>query len=117
MSEHVGDRDAATGGGSTDSARDAVDEERTESVGVPESVTDTERAEGLYSVEEERQSGTATEGPQADRYQQLLDKRRESGLADEEADELGRMMAERDGQEYSNAKGRRQGAPESGPPG
>ena len=85
-------------------AREAVDEERTEAVGIPESVTETEQVEGLHSVEEERQSGAAAAGPQADRYQALLDKRREAGLSDEEADELGRLMAEREGQSYANRR-------------
>jgi hypothetical protein len=33
----------------------------------------------------------------------LLVKRDEHGLSDEEADELGRLLAERDGREYGNA--------------
>jgi hypothetical protein len=40
------------------------------------------------------------------RYQQLIKKRGEAGLSDEEANELGRLLAERAGQEYSNAQGR-----------
>ena len=117
MSDNMRDQDPVVGSTSTEEAKDAVDRERTDADGVPESVTDTERTEGLHSVEEERHSGAAAEGPQADRYQHLLGKRRESGLNDAEAEELGRLMAEREGQEYSNAKDRRQGAPESGPPG
>jgi len=38
-----------------------------------------------------------------DRYQELVDKRDGPGLTDEEADELGRLMAERKGREYGNA--------------
>jgi hypothetical protein len=41
-----------------------------------------------------------------DRYQQLIDKRGASGLSDEEADELGRLIAERDGQPYGGAEAR-----------
>jgi hypothetical protein len=37
------------------------------------------------------------------RFQELLEKRDTSGLTNEEANELGRMIAERDGQPYSNA--------------
>jgi hypothetical protein len=37
-----------------------------------------------------------------DRYQELLEKRRGTGLTREEADELGRMEAERRGSEYRN---------------
>jgi hypothetical protein len=38
------------------------------------------------------------------RFQTLLKKRDETGLSDEEADELGRMFAEREGGDYSNAE-------------
>jgi hypothetical protein len=38
-----------------------------------------------------------------DRYQELIDKRDGPGLSDEEADELGRLMAEREGRDYANA--------------
>ena len=38
------------------------------------------------------------------RVQQLRAKRKEQGLTDEEADELGRLYAERAGKPYSNAK-------------
>ncbi len=38
-----------------------------------------------------------------DRYQELVKKRDGEGLTDEEADELGRLMAERQGEEYANA--------------
>jgi hypothetical protein len=38
------------------------------------------------------------------RFQTLLKKRDETGLNDEEADELGKMFAEREGGDYSNAE-------------
>jgi hypothetical protein len=38
------------------------------------------------------------------RFQALLKKRDETGLNDEEADELGRMFAEREGGDYTNAE-------------
>jgi hypothetical protein len=41
-----------------------------------------------------------------DRYQQLIDKRGTAGLSDDEADELGRLIAERDGQPYGGAEAR-----------
>jgi hypothetical protein len=41
-----------------------------------------------------------------DRYQQLVEKRDRSGLSDEEADELGRLMAEREGRPYGGAQAR-----------
>jgi hypothetical protein len=39
------------------------------------------------------------------RFQELIRKRDTSGLTDEEANELGRMIAERDGAPYGNAAG------------
>jgi hypothetical protein len=41
-----------------------------------------------------------------DRYEQLIEKRGTSGLNDEEADELGRLIAERNGQPYGGAEAR-----------
>ncbi len=38
-----------------------------------------------------------------ERYWELIQKRGEMGLSRDEADELGRLMAERQGQPYSNA--------------
>jgi hypothetical protein len=38
------------------------------------------------------------------RFQTLSKKRNETGLSEEEADELGRMFAEREGADYSNAE-------------
>ena len=39
-----------------------------------------------------------------ERYKELETKRDDIGLTDEEADELGRMIAERDGTDYENAE-------------
>ena len=39
-----------------------------------------------------------------DRYQELVEKRDRIGLSDEEASELGRMMADRMGKPYQSAK-------------
>ncbi|HEV8421358.1 MAG TPA: hypothetical protein VGR13_08395 [Actinomycetota bacterium] len=44
------------------------------------------------------------------RFQELIRKRDSSGLTSDEANELGRMIAERDGAPYSNAS--EQGPPE-----
>ena len=41
-----------------------------------------------------------------DRYQELVEKRDGPGLSDEEADELGRLIAEREGQPYGGADAR-----------
>lgn len=50
-----------------------------------------------------------------DRYEQLTVKRDEIGLTDEEADELGRMVAELEGATYENADtARAEGAEDQG---
>ena len=82
-------------------AKESVDQERADAAGISASVVETQRREGAVSLEEERRAGTGDE-----RFQQLLDKRHESGLNDAEADELGRMMAEREGKPYSNPRSR-----------
>ena len=38
------------------------------------------------------------------RIEELIDKRHEVGLSDAEADELGKLFAEKEGKPYSNAK-------------
>jgi hypothetical protein len=38
-----------------------------------------------------------------DRFDELIEKRKGSGLSREEADELGRLFAEREGKPYGNA--------------
>ena len=38
------------------------------------------------------------------RIEELVDKRHEVGLSDAEADELGKLFAEKEGKPYSNAK-------------
>ena len=38
-----------------------------------------------------------------ERYEELAAKRDDVGLTDEEADELGRLIAEREGDDYENA--------------
>jgi hypothetical protein len=45
------------------------------------------------------------------RYDELIEKRRASGLSDAEANELGRIMAEKagKGEEYTNAQAKRSG--------
>ncbi len=46
------------------------------------------------------------------RFQELVHKRDTSGLTDQEADELGKMLAEREGLPYGNAS--RQNHPQGG---
>ncbi len=41
-----------------------------------------------------------------DRYQQLIEKRDGPGLSDDEADELGKLMAEKEGQPYGGGQAR-----------
>lgn len=52
------------------------------------------------------------------RYEELLKKRREVGLSDREANELGRIMAEMEGSPYANAQSlkRSEGELEEEPP-
>ena len=38
------------------------------------------------------------------RIEELIAKRHEEGLSDDEADELGKLFAEKEGKQYSNAK-------------
>jgi hypothetical protein len=38
------------------------------------------------------------------RIEELIDKRHETGLSDAEADELGKLFADKEGKPYSNAK-------------
>jgi hypothetical protein len=45
------------------------------------------------------------------RFDQLIDKRGREGLSDEEANELGRLFAEKEGKPYANAQSRRMGEP------
>jgi len=47
------------------------------------------------------------------RFRELENKRDTEGLSDQEADELGRMIAEREGRAYANARGREH--PEASP--
>ena len=81
----------------------------TEIVGVPESVAETHEAEGLTTLEE------VLEVPQAqggDRFSELMGKRKRVGLTDPEAEELGRLVAEREGQSHWSARaGREEQAP------
>jgi hypothetical protein len=49
----------------------------------------------------EERTTPATNGE--DRFRELTEKRDGPGLSNEEADELGRMMAEREGKPYGNA--------------
>jgi hypothetical protein len=48
-------------------------------------------------------SDTDTRGDADQRFDELTEKRDREGLSREEADELGRMFAEREGKPYANA--------------
>jgi hypothetical protein len=52
--------------------------------------------------------------PQGDRHDHLADKRKRVGLSDEEAEELGRLKAERAGKGWDSARARRD--EDEGPP-
>jgi hypothetical protein len=84
-------------------------ESSTDVVGVPGSIATTHEAEGLTTLEE------AVETPEAqggDRFSELMSKRKRLGLTDKEAEELGRLVAEREGQSHWSAQSSRE---ESGP--
>src|SRR5207244_2765061 len=69
--------------------------------GVPESVERSHEAEGMKTLEE----STPSEGG---RFGELMEKRKRVGLTDEEAAELGRLVAEREGQSYWSAESTRE---------
>ena len=75
--------------------------------GVPESVAKSHEAEGLTTLEE----ATPAEGG---RFGELMQKRKTLGLTDEEAAELGRLVADQEGQSYWSAQSSREGATPEG---
>jgi len=76
--------------------------------GVPESVAKSHEAEGLTTLEE---AAPASEGG---RFGELMHKRKTVGLTDEEAAELGRLVADQEGQSYWSAQSSREGAAPEG---
>jgi hypothetical protein len=83
----------------------------TEVAGVPESVAGTHEAEGLTTLEEVLE---VPQGQGGDRFSELMGKRKRIGLTDPEAEELGRLVAEREGQSHWSARaGREEQAPPS----
>jgi len=116
--EPVGDRSGGAGSGTSGGVL--------ESPGGPGTVTqereereedDKTLAEEL--VEEEAPSevspdmGTIKADPGAGgvRFDELVAKRTKDGLSDQEADELGRLMAEREGREWTSTRSLKQGFP------
>jgi hypothetical protein len=75
--------------------------------GVPETVEQSREAEGMTTLEE-------TAPLESGRFGELMDKRKRVGLTDQEAAELGRLVAEREGQSYWSAQSSKEG---SGPEG
>jgi hypothetical protein len=67
-----------------------------------ELVQETEKSIGEISPE----MGTTSADPSAGgaRFDELVDKRKKGGLNDEEAEELGRIMAQRDGREWTSTR-------------
>jgi hypothetical protein len=106
--------DDRTATGFTDEAEERVTEpdqaladveSSTDIAGVPGSVVTTHEAEGLTTLEE------AVEAPDAqggDRFSDLMSKRKRVGLTDKEAEELGRLVAEREGQSHWSARSSRE---------
>jgi hypothetical protein len=73
--------------------------------GVPESVERSREAEGMTTLGEAAPS-------ESGRFGELMEKRKRIGLTDQEAAELGRLVAEREGQSYWSAQSSRE-RPES----
>jgi hypothetical protein len=73
---------------------------------VPDSVATTHEAEGLTTLEEavEAESGGGGQG----RLAELMEKRKQIGLTDADAEELGRLVAESEGQSHTSAQSSRQ---------
>jgi hypothetical protein len=112
--EPVGDRSGGAGSGTAGGVL--------ESPGGPGTVTQEPEEEKTLAqelVEEEAPSeispdmGTAKADPGAGgaRFDELVAKRRKDGLSDQEADELGRLMAEREGREWTSTRSLREGFP------
>jgi hypothetical protein len=84
-------------------------ERASEIAGVPQSVAETREAEGLTTLDEVIEVSPG----ESDRFSELMSKRKQTGLTDKEAEELGRLVAEREGQSYWSAQSsREQQAPE-----
>lgn len=54
-------------------------------------------------------SAGAPAGPAGGRMEELMDKRRSKGLTDTEAEELGKLLADQEGKQYSSAQSLKQG--------
>jgi hypothetical protein len=87
---------------STEGSRPTADAGTEGGTGLPPSAEQTKESEGLTTLEEDEQA--RPEGREGARYDRLLEKRRSKGLTDEEADELGRLIAESEGTTWSSAR-------------
>jgi hypothetical protein len=76
----------------------------TEVTGVPESISTTHEAEGLTTLEETIEVPAG----ENDRFSELMAKRKRIGLTDPEAEELGKLVAEREGQSHWSAQSNRE---------
>jgi hypothetical protein len=74
--------------------------------GLPPSVGLTHEAEGLTTLEEAVEEEVPQEAGQG-RFAELMDKRKRIGLTDKEAEELGRLVAEAEGQSHTSAQSSR----------
>ena len=74
---------------------------------VPESVAATHEAEGLTTLEEAVEAEGSGGGGQG-RLAELMDKRKQIGLTDADAEELGRLVAEAEGQSHTSAQSSRE---------
>ena len=72
-----------------------------EVAGIPESVATSHEAEGMTTLDEAAQA-------ESGRFGELMEKRKRIGLTDQEAAELGKLVAEREGQSYWSAQSSRE---------
>ncbi len=72
-----------------------------------------EKEEGLGEISPDM--GTTKADPRAGgvRFDELVEKRRKGGLSDDEADELGRLMARRDGRDWTSTRSLKAQPPDS----
>jgi len=70
-----------------------------------------EEAPGVEEVSPDMGTTRADPGAGGARFDELVAKRRSEGLSDHEADELGRLMAEREGREWTSSRSLKEGFP------
>ncbi|MFL5799154.1 MAG: hypothetical protein ACJ77A_14640 [Actinomycetota bacterium] len=88
-----------------------VDQEGEDKTLVEELVEEKET--GLGEISPEMGTTKADPGAGGVRFDELVDKRRKGGLSDDEADELGRLMARREGRDWTSTRSLKAQPPDS----